>query len=148
MPRKAKGYRYVEHTADVEFIASGRTRAGLIRNSLLAMFETNAYIGRLGRSKGKRRSITIDDVAPDLGTLLWYVLQDALSVADAEQLFVYKVSRISVGPKDSGLIARTTLTGKTREPQYSKLEVKGVSRYDMKVSKTARGYKASVVLDV
>ncbi len=145
---RAKGYRYIEHTADVEFIARGKTAAELVRNSLLAMFDTAAYIGRVGRSGGKQHIIRIDDVAPDLGTLIWYVLQDALSVADAEQLFVYRVGRINVKREDSGLAAKATLVGKAREPQYSKLDVKGVSRYDMKVLKTAHGYSASVVLDV
>ncbi len=143
-----KGYRYVEHTADVEFIARGSTPEELFRNSLLAMFETNAYIGRLGRSREPSRSIKIRDAAPDIGTLLWYVLQDALSAADAEQLFVYRIRGIAVKKKGNGLDASATLWGRSRELKYSKLEVKGVSRYDLKVSKTSRGYRASVVLDV
>ena len=144
----AKGYKYVEHTADVEFIASGGTPATLLKNALLATFETSAYISALRKSGSKARRITVKDVAPDLSTLLWYVLQDALSVADAEGLFLYRVESVSVRMARNSLIASAKLLGKGREPRYSKLDVKGVSRYDLKVWRAGRAYRASVVLDV
>ena len=136
------------HTADVEFVASGGTPAMLFRNALLAMFDTAADTAAVCKGKGRTKTITVRDVAPDLGTLLWYVLQDALSVADAEGFFLYGVSGISFKRTDGGYKADATLLGKDKEPRYAKLDVKGVSRYDLKVWKVGRTYRASAVLDV
>jgi len=146
---KTHGYKYVEHIADVEFIASGKTLDLLFKYALLALFDTSADLKKISNSKKPRKVIQISDSAHTLEDLLWYVLQDALSAADSEGIFLCTVKGIKITKGKNGEFkAKARVVGVEKEQAYAKLDAKGVSRYDLKIEKKGAIYKASVVLDV
>ena len=141
-------YRYVEHTADVEFVAYGAGMDELFRNALLAMFDTAADIRKLA---GQRRSpvkFSLKEDSNDTKDLLWLTLQDSLSKASAKGVFSYGVSGLSIKETKKGYVLDAVILGRKETPEAAKLDVKGVSKYDLDISKTGRRFEASVVLDV
>jgi len=143
-----KGYEYVEHTADVEFVARGKTLEELFNNALLAQFETLADIRKVSRSVSKEQTFTISEKARTTDDLLWFVLQDALSISDAEGLYGYDVKSIWLSSGEGEYEIKVVANAKKKEQKFSKLDVKGVSKFDLKIVKNKRGFEASVVLDV
>jgi SHS2 domain-containing protein len=144
---KAKGYEFVDHTADVEFVARGKTTEELFKNALLAQFDTLADVNKIAKSEAKEQAFTINERARAIEDLLWFVLQDALSVSDAEGLYGYGVKSISIIENGEYEI-KVVASAKKKERRFSKLDVKGVSKFDLKVIKGPKGFEASVVLDV
>ncbi|MDE1868425.1 MAG: archease [Candidatus Micrarchaeota archaeon] len=143
-----KGFRYIEHTADIEFIASGKSLEDTFRNALLALFDTQSDTKKLSKSKGKKKVFTIRDEAPKLEELLWRALQDTLSLTDSEARFGYDASGLKITEKKNGYAFNCRVTTKPQSVELSKLDVKGIAKYDLKVEKKRDGYSASVVLDV
>jgi protein archease len=143
-----KGYKFVGHTADVEFVAYGKDMEACFKSALMAMFETMAYIKKVASSNAKSTSFTVKDRAGTIEDLLWYALQDTLSIADSRSIFAYKVSGISIKKGRNNYSISVRVHGKKREESASKLDVKGVSRYDLRVKGTKNRIKATVVLDV
>lgn len=140
-------YKFIEHTADVEFIAYGKTIEELFENALAALFDTMADIKKIEKSKSRTETFRINEMARTLDDLLWFVLQDALSISDAEGLYGYgvkKLNMLSSGDYVIDLVANA----RKKEQKLSKLDVKGVSKFDLKIVKTRGGFEASVVLDV
>ncbi len=143
-----KKYRYLDHTADIEFVAFGKTKEEAFANSLLAMFNVISDTDKLSASKSRTKRIKIADAAPDMEELLWRVLQDALSNADAEGMFAYDVESVSIKEKDGSYRFSAYVLCRGKDPDLAKFDVKGVSRFDMKLSSDNGGFSASVVLDV
>ncbi len=140
------GYRFIDHTADVEFIAHGKTLEETFRNALLALFGTVADTKKLSKSKTPEKKLVIKERAETLEDLLWFVLQDALSNADARGLFFHDAKLRIV--QNHTYEIRAECAGRKKEQNLAKLDVKGVSKFDLKVRKLRNGYEASVVLDV
>ncbi len=145
-----KQYKYLEHTADVEFVAFGKNLESCFKNALMAMFDTISYLDKVASSKSKNVVFKVEDKANSLEDLLWYALQDTLSIADSRSIFAYKVPSIKIKIKEFKRVyeIRMTVVGKPRENSASKLDVKGVSRYNLGIKKTRKGTEATVVLDV
>ena len=144
----AKGYRFLEHTADVEYIAYGKDERECFSNALMAMFDTASYLAKLERSKEKRIIMKVKSRASRTEDLLWYLLQDVLSMTDAKGLFAYSVKRLRIGESGTKRTAEAELLARERSDQASKLDVKGVSRYELSLRRTGRRLEAHVVLDV
>ncbi|MCL5093373.1 MAG: archease [Candidatus Marsarchaeota archaeon] len=141
-------YIYKNHTADVEFVAYGRTLSELFSNALLAMSGVNADTDMLSKTEGKKIWLRVKDKAPSIETLLWYFLQDILSLSDAKGVYTYMAEEVDVRKRASGFSFEASLISKHKYPEVSKLDIKGVSMYALSISKTANGFKANVVLDV
>lgn len=143
-----KQYKYLEHTADVEFVAFGRNLEECFKNALMAMFDTMCYTKKLVASKSKKSEFNIKDKAKNADALLWYALQDTLSFADSKGLFCYKIKSIKIRESKKGFEMNFGVLAKERENKTSKLDVKGVPRYNLGIKRTKKGFEATVVLDV
>ncbi|MDE1871094.1 MAG: archease [Candidatus Micrarchaeota archaeon] len=146
--RNSKKYRFVEHTADVEYIAYGVSVESCFRNALLGMFDTISYTDKASASRSKEESFVVKDSASSIEDLLWYSLQDALSVADSSGIFAYRVSKLRIGRDGGSFSISMTIHGKRKSSAASKLDVKGVSRYNLGIKRAKGGISATVVLDV
>jgi SHS2 domain-containing protein len=155
------GYKYLNHTADIEYIAYGNSLKMLFKNALLGMFNTIADIKKIesfnaNKSKktkenlkeSKIKKIIIKNNSDDKVELLWKILQDALSISDAEQLFFYNVKKIKLSKKQKIFYFSAELLGLNKFEQVSKFDVKGVSMLDMKIEKIKNKFQVHVVLDV
>ncbi len=142
-----KRFEFFDHTADVEFAAYGKDLESLFKNALLCMFGVIAKIGTLKRSCVAAIEIPIDDSADTIEDLLWYTLQDALSAAEAKRAFCYEIRNIKITCAKRYSVSAAIMCREKSDIAY-KLEVKGVSRYNMSISKSGNIYKARVILDV
>ncbi len=141
-------YRYTEHTADVEFIAYGASMDELFENALLAMFDTAADIRKLATQRSCQIKFSLKDASGDIDDLLWRVLQDALSIASAKGAFAYGVSRLSIKETKKGYALAAAVLCRKETVAVAKLDVKGVSKYDLHITKIKGHFEASAVLDV
>jgi SHS2 domain-containing protein len=144
----SKTYEFIEHTADVEFRAFGRNIETCFSNALVAMLDTISYTRKLSSSKSKNIKFIIKDTAKSLDDLLWYILQDTLSVADSRDLFAYKINSLKISERNGKYKIDLSINSKQKTVSMSKLDVKGVSRYNLSVVKNRNGWIANVVLDV
>ncbi len=144
----ARGYRFVGHTSEVEFEASGRTMEECFRNSLAAMFDTICYADKAKGHRSKRSEFRVRDSAANPDDLLWYSLQDALSISDSKGLFPYSVRRLRITERGGKYSIDASISAREKSDHLSRLEVKGVSRYNISVRKSGTGFRATAVLDV
>src|SRR5271155_1460380 len=91
-----KGYKYLEHTADVEFVAYGKDMEECFKNAIMALFDTVSYVRAVKLSKPKKVTFLIKDKARTPEDLLWYTLQDAVSITDSKSLFGYDVAKLKI----------------------------------------------------
>ena len=145
---KRKGYEFRSHTADVELAARGKTIEEAFSNAVLAMFDTSADIAALEKSKGKAKRLKVRGRAATLEDLLWAILQDILSLADAEGVYGYKVRTIKIAGEEGSYKADLEFLAKEQDQKYSVIYVKGVSRYRLRAAKKGNGFIAGAVLDV
>ncbi len=144
----AKGYRYMGHTADVEFLAYGSTLEISFKNALMALFETIAYTKKVSEEKTKTQRFALKVKARSEEELLCYALQDAISIMDSESLFAYKVTKLKTVKTAKGYALAANVLAKSRTDKDSKLEIKGVSMYDLKIEKKNGKVTSRVVVDV
>ncbi len=150
-----EGYRYLDHTADVEFVAYADDFDDLFENALLAMFDTIADIKKVAKDPGTIQRIKIEAKSSDTTGLVWETLQQALSKVEAEGLFAYKVEKPFYKFYRKEYLFFAECLAKPKKPALSKLEVKGVSKFDLKFRESgidytdkSHNFEVSVVLDV
>lgn len=143
-----RGYRFVNHTADVEFIAVGATVKEALSNSILALFDTSFDIRAAKREKSRDYVVKIKSKSDNLPDLVWYTLQNSLSNAEARNLFCYSVRFLDVVSSDGGYAAKAELLCRRKSEDLSKMEVKAVSRYNLSAGKRNGRFEIRVVLDV
>ncbi|MGC8622572.1 MAG: archease [Candidatus Micrarchaeia archaeon] len=141
-------FKYLNHTADVEFIAYGSNLATVIPNALSALFNTIAYSEKISRLPTKSIRVKMSITSASVEDLLWETLQRAISIGDARGIFFYNV----LSPKAEAMNGKyhftAVLLGKRAKPEMSKLEVKGVSKYNLSIRKSGKRIAADVVVDV
>lgn len=146
MPRKK--YEFLNHTADVEYLAYGKTLKECFENAFAALFETISYTKKVSSSRQKTVRFRVKDKAKKLDDLLWYSLQDTLSIADSRELFAYRVSALKITKEKEFYKISAVVLGKPRVESHSKLDAKGIARYNLKVETRGKETIANVVIDV
>ncbi len=144
---KIKGYRYLPHTADVKFVAFGKSMEKAFDNSAMALFDTIAEVKELERRDEKVYILKLKANSDDIKDLLWKMLQRCLSVSDSKGLFCYKCSsKITI--KNKKYFLNYVVSCRKKNVECSKLEVKGISKYDMEIKKSKNGIRITAVVDV
>lgn len=143
----AKGFKYVNHTADVEFRSYGKSVQVALRNAFIALFNTLAYTDKLSKSGETKRTAVIRLSSESAEELIWMALQRAVSIGDARGLLFYK-AKVKLEKRGGKILLSAKLEGKPERPEYAKFDVKGVSKYNLSVSQTRGGYVVDVVVDV
>jgi len=137
----------VGHTADVKFIAYGNTFEELFTNSALALFGIVSDTNRVVKSGARTKQMVVRVRADSMKVLLWRFLQACLSKSDVHRVYPYAVISLSISNgKAQRLDCR--LACKDMNEEDSRLEAKGVSKYDLDIGKRAGRFAASVVVDV
>ena len=143
-----KGYRFVEHTADVEFIATGRSMPEAIKNAAMAMFETISDVGEVSHGSAAQRTIKIRKISDNYTDLAWSVLQYLLSVSSSKGIFLYAVERVRLSKRGNKISCEISASGKPEKEEFARTEVKAVSRYNISAEKKGGYYRIRAVLDV
>ena len=90
MPSQQKQYEYLEHTADVKFLAYGKTLEEVFENAALAMFNVMVDTGEvLGEVLGEvARDVFLK--SPDLESLLVDWLSELLYLFEVDEIVFSK----------------------------------------------------------
>ncbi|MDE1873691.1 MAG: archease [Candidatus Micrarchaeota archaeon] len=141
-------FKYMPHTADVEFIAYGRSFKGLLENAALAMLGVMFDAGKIRRDAAKARTARITERATNEEDMLWFALQKIVSKVDEKKLnaFGFKVNMISKSA--AGMVLHGCIFYKRTKRYAALLDVKGVTPHGLKISRGKNGYSARVTVDV
>lgn len=131
-------FEFLEHMADIKFVARGATPAAIFKNAARAL---SAYVSE-GRSVSQRLVTQIQIEGMDYESLLYAFLDELLYLLDAEH-FVTARAAVEV----EGTKLRATLYGDDAA-RYTLKHVKAATYAEMYVKETLRGWEAQVVLDV
>ena len=137
---KLKKFRYLPHTADIQFQAFGNTLEEVFANSALAMF--NAMSTSKVKEKLKRK---ISVSGKDNEALLYNFLEELLFLFDSEHFFLSKVGKMRI---ENGML-RAEVIGDKAGKYSIRIDVKAITYNNMVVKKLKQDlYVAQVVLDV
>ncbi len=148
MVNMGRGFRFVSHTAEAEFIASGRNAGEAVRNSLIALFYTISDISSVERGPERPRLLKLKVSSDNMADAVWGILQRVLSEAEAEDIFCYSVKRVSVTRSRLRITVSVEVLGKRKREQDARVEVKAVSRYNLSVKASGSIVRIRAVLDV
>ena len=95
----------------------------------------------------ERRTIRIEEESADL--LLFRLLEELIYFKDAEGLLL-RVRAVRVHRRDGALVLEAEATGEPLDRSRHRLaaDVKAVTLHLLRVERTARGWEATVVLDI
>ncbi|HHV23966.1 MAG: archease [Methanosarcina sp.] len=146
MQSQGKQYEYLEHTADIKFLAYGKTLEEVFENAALAMFnvmiDTQKVLGETEREIVLKSS--------DLEFLLVDWLSELLYIFEVDEI-VFREFRVEKVMEEDGEYSITAQAlGEKYYPESHpfETEIKAVTYNQLEIVKTADGWKAQVVVDI
>jgi len=146
MTEKARGFEFLEHTADVYIAAYGRDLAEAFENAALAMFETMTDIEDV---KPKvEESVEVEEY--DKLALLYSWLEELLVRFEINNLLYsrFKIQKIEKTAK--GFKLKAKVYGEPFEPKKhkQKVGVKAVTYHRMEIQEDSAGITVKFILDI
>lgn len=144
-------YRYLEGLtmADVAFEATGKTLEGMFISAADALMATEVKVLKKVEQKVEK---SFELKAADEERLLHDFLQELIFYKDAERLLFsgYELKITKEAGAKGGFMLSAKAKGEPLDMKKHELlvDVKAVSWHKFKVEKTARGWKAVVIIDV
>lgn len=135
-----KGFRLINHTADVGIEAEGKTLEDLFINAVGGLYYILFGESPPHTPENVSENISLD--APDTETLLVEWLNEILYHAVSHKRYFDKINL-----KISDLALSASLNGVVLDCCF-KHEVKSATYHDLKIVKTASGYKVKVIFDL
>jgi len=139
-----KSHKFLEHTADVLFEASGDSFEEALEASADAFFETACDVKKVGKDK----EVEVKEKAGNLEDLVIFVLSDLLSEMDAQEIFLGKFKVEKFGKKDGEFFLEGKAWGADKTVDAGKALVKAVTHGMMKVEEKNGKWKIRVLLDI
>ncbi len=98
MPSQQKQYEYLEHTADIKFLAYGKTLEEVFENAALAMFNVMIDTGKVSGETAKEIFLK----SPDLESLLVDWLSELLYLFEVDEIVFrkFQVQEIKEGESE------------------------------------------------
>ena len=138
-----KPYKFINHTADIKFQASG--------NSLEKCFENAGYALVNIICKEKIKTIIKKDIkvqGEDLEELLYNFLEEFLFLIDSKNFIFGKFKKIKIYKKNDKYHLHSEILGDNLKNYSTETGVKAITYNEMFVIKNKKGYKCQVVVDV
>ena len=133
-----KKYEYLEHTADIKFLAYGKTVEEAFENAAYAMFNS------MSSDKVKNKEKKIFKVkGNDYCGLLYNFLEEFLVLLDTDNFFLSEVK-----VKIKGFVLEAEVYGDSVKNYETNIDVKAVTYNQMFVKKEKELWVAQVVIDV
>lgn len=136
-----KKYKFLPHTADIKFQASGRTIEEAFSQAAYALRE--AMCKNKVRAKIKKK---ISISGKDFESLLYNFLEELLFLLDTQGFLISKIERIKIDKENKKLEAE--VLGDKAENYEFDVDVKAITYNDMFVKKEKGKWIVQVVLDV
>jgi SHS2 domain-containing protein len=143
-----KKFEYLPHTADMRFVAHGRSFKEAFENAGLALLSTMLDIRAIGRIKGADKTVRLTERAGTREDLVWYVLQDILSKVDERKLNAYRFKINSLEKRKDRIVLHGCIFYKQVREDHALLSVKAVTPHDLRVKESKGRCSVSVVVDV
>jgi SHS2 domain-containing protein len=146
MPSQQKQYEYLEHTADIKFLAYGRTLEELFENAALAMFNVMIDTDKVSGETAKEVFLK----SSDLESLLVDWLSELLYLFEVDEIVFrkFQVKEIRDEGSEYSITARASGEKFYPESHPFETEIKAVTYNQLEIEKTADGWKAQVVVDI
>lgn len=141
-------FRYLSHTADIEFVAYGRDAKEAIENAALALLNVALDVKKIAAARGRIETVKISEKADTIENLVWFVLQDIISKRSAEYLSAYKFEVEKLDETEGRLSLSGRLFHKKLKEDYTLLDVKAVTPHDLLVKTKKRECSITVTIDV
>jgi SHS2 domain-containing protein len=137
-------YKFIEHTADVEFEAYGKSLEEVFSNC------ADAFVKSISNEKILKNKIkTFEVEGNDLENLLYNFLEEFLILFDSENFILSKILKIEIGELEKGgWKLEVKFEGDDAENYEIISHVKAVTYNSMFVRKENNLWKAHVVLDI
>ncbi|MHC1631017.1 MAG: archease [Methanotrichaceae archaeon] len=139
-----KPFEYLEHTADVKFLARGLTPEEMFRNAALAMFNTMTDTSKVQAQE----TWNLELEAENLELLLYDWLSELLYLFEVD-LALFCAFDLNLGQNENGYRLEAQIQGERidRERHVFENEVKAITLHQFKIEKK-KFWIAQVVLDV
>lgn len=144
-------FKYLDHVADIRFIAYGRTLENVFENAALATLFVIADISTIQ----PQTEFQVELETVDLENLMVDFLSELLFLFDAEETVLGGVAVKKIGTKTSDdgserYYIDAVVTGEPIDSQKQnfKTEVKAITYNGIRVEETESGFEAEVVLDL
>ncbi len=146
MQSQQKQYEYLEHTADVKFLAYGNTLEEVFENAALAMFNVMIDIGKISEDVEKNVFLK----SQDLESLIVDWLSEHLYIFEVDQIIFSKfhVDRIREENGEYSITSRASGEKYYPSSHPFETEIKAVTYNQLKIERIADGWRAQVVLDI
>ncbi len=139
-------FRYLPHTADVRFVAYGKSFKEALENAAMAMLGVMLEIRKIEKQNRKPKTLAISESASTREDLVWFTLQDLLSRIDKKAINAYSFRIISL-EEGKRLKLKGKLLFKDVDKDYHLLEIKAVTPHDLRVVE-GKNWKIFVLVDV
>ena len=137
-----KRFEFLPHTADVKFLAYGKTLEEAFANAALATFQVMST-KKIAPTIKKRISTT----AHDYHGLLCSFLEELLFLLDTKDFFLSTVT-VSIEQKDDSLFLQAEVKGDNVKKYETHTLVKAITYHEMSIQKQKSTWVIQVVLDV
>ncbi|MDY9927486.1 archease [Methanosarcina sp.] len=146
MPSQGKKYEYLEHTADIKFLAYGNTLEEVFENAALAMFNVIIDTGKVSGDTTREVFLT----SPDPESLLVDWLSELLYLFEVDEIIFWKFRVEEVSEEAGEYSIKALASGEKYYPESHpfETEIKAVTYNQLELEKTASGWKAQVVVDI
>lgn len=139
-----KGYRLIEHTADIGIKIGAANLKCLFKSSALAMFDIIAQKKNPAPKAPALKIIKIKQSADDLKELYVNWLNELLSLSSARGL-IFSAFRIN---KLDGNNLEAEVSGKSMTNYKVNTEIKAATYHQLRLEQTKKGWLAEVIFDV
>lgn len=138
-------HKFLDHTADVFFVAKAETLPALFNECALAVEETMVEVSKV---KPKEK-IKILGESSTVESLLFDFLDELLFFKDYKQLVFSKFDiDISESPGKYSLVCQAQGEKIDFSRHEPKVDVKAITMHEFKVEKVKEGWKAQVLIDI
>jgi SHS2 domain-containing protein len=138
--KNIKKFKFLEHTADVKFLAFGKTKEEAFENSALALKESMCGKTRIKEEEEKK----IKAKGNDSESLLYMFLEEILFLLDAENFIISKIKSLKI----SGNKINAVILGDNAKNYHFTNKVKAITYNDMLIEKNKGKWTVQAVLDV
>ncbi len=133
-------YKFLEHTADVKFVAEGKSLGEAFSEAVMAMKDTMTKGIKINSKIKKKIKVS----GKDDSALLYNFLEEFLFLLDSEGFIVSKINKIKI---KNGLL-EAEVSGDNAGKYKLSNDVKAVTYNNMKIWKEKNKFSVQVVLDV
>ncbi len=136
------GYKFLDHTGDIKFIAEGATLEEAFTESFLALKET--ICGKIIILEKETKEINLKE--DSLESLLYRFLEEFLVLLDSQQFLPAKIEKIKINEKVNEL--NCTVSGDLTKNYKFTNDVKAITYSDIFIKKEKDKWLLQIVVDV